>query len=205
VPLAAWMAVTMFGLFIIIALSAGLVFHIATVALPKIVDERAGIDLSLVVVGGITTLIFLCGAIAQLAVGRLVERFPQHLLFAAIALLQFAGIVWVAYAVGPLLLIALAVAMAAIYAQVTVNDLVIARYTPDAWRGRVYAVRYFLTFVVSGAAVSLIALLYARGGFDLVLGTAAVIALGFVIATAAIAVLVNGVEKERTHHVAPAE
>jgi len=36
-------------------------------------------------------------------------------------------------------------------------------------------------------------------------GTTAVIALGFVVATAAIAILVNGVEKERTRVVAPAE
>jgi len=93
--------------------------------------------------------------------------------------------------------------MAAIYAQVTVNDVVIARYTADAWRGRVYAVRYFLTFVVSGAAVSVIALLHAQGGFGLVLAITTVIALGFVVATAAIAVLVDGVEKARA--MAPAE
>ena len=36
--------------------------------------------------------------------------------------------------------------MAFIYAQVTVNDFVIARYTADAWRARVYAVRYFITY-----------------------------------------------------------
>ena len=48
VPLAAWMAATIFGLFIVIALTAGLVFHIATVALPKIVDERLGTGVSLV-------------------------------------------------------------------------------------------------------------------------------------------------------------
>ena len=83
--------------------------------------------------------------------------------------------------------------------------MVIARYTADAWRGRVYAVRYFLTFLVSGAAVSLIALLHGRGGFDLVLAVTAAIALGFVIATAAIAVLVNGVEKERAPAPQPAE
>ncbi len=205
VPLAAWMAAAIFGLFIVIALTAGLVFHIATVALPKIVDERLGAGVSLVMVGGIATVIFMCGALAQLAIGRLVERFPLHLLFAVVAFLQFVGVVWTAYATGPMLLVALAVAMAAIYAQVTVNDLVIARYTADAWRGRVYAVRYFLTFLVSGAAVSMIAILYGRGGFDLVLGTTAVIALGFVVATAAIALLVNGVEKERTGAVAPAE
>ena len=110
-----------------------------------------------------------------------------------------------AYASGPLLIVALAVALAAIYAQVTVNDLVIARYTADAWRGRVYAVRYFLTFLVSGAAVSAIAYLYGRGGFDLVLAVTAVIALGFVVGTALIAILVNSVERERARMAAPAE
>jgi MFS family permease len=205
VALAPWLAVTIFGLFVLIALSAGLVFHIATVALPKIVDERLGASISLAMVGGLATLIFMCGAIAQLTIGRLVEKFPLHLLFAACGLLQFVGVLWAAYASGVMLLVALAVAIAAIYAQVTVNDLVIARYTADAWRGRVYAVRYFLTFLVAGAAVSMIALLHGRGGFDLVLAVTAVVALGFVVATAAIAVLVNGIEKERAQAIAPAE
>jgi MFS family permease len=204
VVFAPWVAATIVALFILIAISAGLVFHVTTVALPKIVDERLGLSVSLMQVGGIATLILMCGALAQLTIGRLVDRFQLHLLFAAVALLQFIGVVWSAYASGPMLIVALAVAVAAIYAQVTVNDLVIARYTADAWRSRVFAVRYFLTFVVSGAAVSLIALLHGRGGFDLVLGVAAVIALGFVIGTAAIAALVHGVEKERAQ-VAPAE
>jgi predicted MFS family arabinose efflux permease len=205
VPLATWLAATIFTLFIVIAICAGLVFNIVSVALPKIVDERLGAGVPLVFVGGVASTVFMCGAIAQLAVGRLVERVPAHILFAAIATLQFLGVLWAAQAAGKSLILALAVAMAAIYAQVTVNDLVIARYTADAWRGRVYAIRYFLTFLVSGAAVSAIAILYGRGGFDLVLGTTAVIALGFVVATAAIAVLVGGVEKQRSRAVVPAE
>ncbi|MGA7487009.1 MAG: MFS transporter [Xanthobacteraceae bacterium] len=205
VAFAPWLAVTIFGLFAVVALTAGLVFHIATVALPKIVDERLGADISLLVVGGLATVIFMCGALAQLTVGRLVEKLPLHLLFAGIAVLQFASIAWAAYATGVTLVIALAVALAAIYAQVTVNDLVIARYTADAWRGRVYAVRYFLTFVVSGAAVGTIALLHARGGFGLVLGATAVIAFVLAVVTAAITILVNGVEKQRTRAVVPAE
>jgi predicted MFS family arabinose efflux permease len=205
VALARWMAAAIFGLFIVIALSAGLVFHIATVSLPKLVDERLGLDISLIQIGGIATLIFMCGALAQLAIGRLVEKFPLHMLFAAVAFLQFVGVLWVAYANGAMLVVALMVAVAAIYAQVTVNDMVIARYTADAWRARVYAVRYFLTFLVSGAAVSLIAVLHGRGGFDLVLNITAVIALGFVVGTALIALLVNGVEKELARAPAPAE
>jgi MFS family permease len=198
-------AATIFALFAVIALSAGLVFNTLAVALPKIVDERVGSDISLVAVGGLTTAIFMCGAIAQITVGRLVERFPVHLLFGATAILQFAGIVWAAYASGVMLLVALAFTFAAIYGQITVNDLVIARYTADAWRGRVYAVRYFLTFMVSGAAVSLIALLYARGGFGLVLGANALLALGFLIAVLLVVVIANGVEHSRVPQAAPAE
>jgi hypothetical protein len=205
VPLAAWMAAAIFGLFIVIAVSAGLVFHMVTIALPKIMDERLGADVPLMVVGSLASVVFLCGALAQLAVGRLIERVPAHVLFATVAALQFLGVLWAAHASGMMLLVALAVAMAAIYAQVTINDLVIARYTADAWRGRVFAVRYFLTFLVSGVAVSAIAFLHVRGGFDLVLGMTSAIALGFVVATVAIAVLVNNVEKGRARVVAPAE
>jgi MFS family permease len=205
VPLATWLAATIFGLFIVIALCAGLVFNVVSIALPKIVDERLGADLPLIWVGGLASAVFMCGAIAQIAVGRLVERFPLHILFAVIASLQFLGVLFAAQATGKWLILVLAVAMAAIYAQVTVNDLVIARYTADAWRGRVFAVRYFLTFLVSGAAVPMIAILYGRGGFGLVLSATAAIALGFVFATAVIAFLVNAVEKERARAVAPAE
>jgi MFS family permease len=205
VVFAPWLAMTIFGLFIVIALTAGLIFHITTVALPKIVDERLGGDISLVLVGGLATAIFMCGAVAQLAVGRLVERVPPHVLFAAVAVLQLVGIAWAVYASGTMLVLALALSLAAIYAQVTVNDLVIARYTADAWRGRVYAVRYFLSFAVSGAAVSLIWLLHERGGFGLVLATTAVIAFVLAIFTLVITILVNGVERERARAVAPAE
>jgi MFS family permease len=197
-------AATLFGLFVVVALSAGLVFNTLSVALPKIVDERIT-GISLVEVGGLTTGVFICGAIAQLTIGRLAERIPAHILFAATALMQFTGVVWAAYASGVTLLFALAFTMAAIYAQVTVNDLVIARYTADAWRGRVYAVRYFLTFMISGAAVSMIALLYGRGGFSLVLGATAIVAFGFLAAVLAIAYIANGVEKARVPQPVPAE
>jgi len=197
VALSTPVAATIFGLFVVVALSAGLVFNTISVALPKIVDERVGNGISLVAVGGLTTAVFLCGALGQITVGRLVERIPPHILFATLAIMQFAGVVWAAHASGVALLFALAFTMAAIYGQITVNDLIIARYTADAWRGRIYAVRYFLTFMISGLAVSMIAFLYDRGGFDLVLGTTALVALGFLVPVLLIAIIANGVEKSR--------
>jgi predicted MFS family arabinose efflux permease len=196
--------IAVFALFILIGTTAGLVFNTVTIALPKVIDERIGSSISLLAVGGIATAVFLCGAAAQLAVGRVIEKYPAHLVFAFTGLMQFIGVVWVVYAAGYALFAALAFAVAFIYAQVTVNDFVIARYTADAWRARVYAVRYFITYVISGAAITLIAFLYGRGGFDLVLGVTALIAMGFVVGTIGVALLVNGVERD-SKAVQPAE
>jgi len=205
VALSRTVALTIFALFVVVALGSGLTFNTVTVALPKIVDERLGAGVPLYLVGSIATAVFMCGALAQLTVGRLVEWFAPHVLFAIISGLALVGVLWSAYASGPALLAALALTMAAIYGQVTVNDMVIARYTADAWRGRVYAVRYFLVFVSSGAAVAAIALLHGRGGFSLVLMATAAVTAAFFVATAAIAVLVSGPEHGRARAPQPAE
>jgi MFS family permease len=190
-------ALIMFGLYVVISLAGGLTFNTISIALPKIVDERLGADVPLLWVGSVATAVFMCGAVAQILVGRLVERIRPYQLFAFIVAAQFLGIVWAANASGMTLILALAVTMAAIYGQVTVGDLVIARYTADAWRGRVYAVRYFLTFVSAGAAVSIIAFLYSRGGFDLLLLAVAGIAAVFLVGVLGIVFLVSGVERAR--------
>jgi MFS family permease len=196
-------AVLLFGLFIGIALSAGTVFNLLTIALPKIVDERLASHVPLVLAGSVATLVLLCGAVAQLCIGRLVERFSAHMLFVAVTAIGFLGNLWAAYADGVMLMVALAVAVAAIYGQVTVNDIVLARYTADAWRGRIYAVRYFLLFISAGAAIAMIALLHERGGFTLVLAANAAFAFAMFALTAALAVLVSNVERQQAGAVAP--
>ncbi|HEY1475920.1 MAG TPA: MFS transporter [Pseudolabrys sp.] len=192
------LAVMLFGLFIVIALSAGLVFNVLTVALPKIVDERLSSDLPLVLVGGIATAVLICGALAQLTVGRLVEHITPHMLFAIITGLGFLGNLWAAYANGVSLMISLAIAVAAIYGQVTVNDMIMARYTADAWRGRVYAVRYFLLFISAGAAIGMISLLHRTGGFTQVLSANAMIALLLFVTTLALVAMIVNVEGKQS-------
>jgi len=198
-------AVIMFGCYVAISLAGGLTFNTALIALPKLVDERVGEGVPLILVGWLATGIFLCGALAQLAVGRLIERAPPHLLFAAVATVQFIGVVWAGYATGAALITALAVAIGGIYGQVTVGDIVIARYTADAWRGRVYAMRYFLTFITSGIAVQLIAQLYGRGGFDLVLAAIALTGFTMMAGVYAMAAAVNGAETAHRAAQMPAE
>jgi MFS family permease len=194
----------LFGLFLIIALSAGLVFNVLTIALPKIVDEGVGASVPLALIGSIATAVLVCGGLAQICIGRLVETFSAHALFVAVTALGFLGNLWATYATGFPLMVALAIAVAAIYAQVTVNDIILARYTADAWRGRVYAVRYFTLFISAGAAVAMISLLHNAGGFGMVIGVNAAIALTMFICTVALAMLIVSIE---TRHAAaqPAE
>ncbi|HKY85134.1 MAG TPA: MFS transporter [Pseudorhodoplanes sp.] len=198
------LAVIIFGLFIVIALGAGLGFNIVTVALPKLIDERIP-NLTLKEVGWIATAVFVAGGLAQLAVGRLVEWIAPHILLAIVTALLFAGVTWSLFVSGPMLMVALTIAMVGLYGQVTVNDMVIARYTADAWRGRVYAVRYFLVFITAGVSVAAIAYFHRRGGFDLVLFVTAIIAFVFFAATFALALLVAKPESERATAALPAE
>src|SRR5262249_48805517 len=125
-------ALTMFLLFIVISIMSGLVFNTVLVALPKLVDEQLGSGADLMLVGGLATAVFMCGALAQIAVGRLVERFSAPLLFAAIVTVQFFGILASSHATGTALLLALPVSMAAIYGQVAVGGSVGARLTAGA-------------------------------------------------------------------------
>jgi MFS family permease len=78
VPLTPKVMVMLFGLFLVIALSSGLVFNVLTIALPKIVDEGMRGSTPLALVGGIATAVLVCGALAQLTVGRVVEWVPPH-------------------------------------------------------------------------------------------------------------------------------
>jgi MFS family permease len=207
VPLGAHAMVVMFALYLVISVTGGLTFNTILIAVPKIVDERIGDNVPLLAIGGISTAVFLCGAIGQLAVGRLIERMTPAVLFIIVVVMQVAGCLWAATTNGLPLVIGLAVTMAGIYGQVTVGDIVIARYTADAWRGRVYAVRYFLTFISSGIAVQVIAILHSHGGFDLVLWSMVGVTAVLLAAVLGFAALVLSVEaKQRANTIIqPAE
>jgi MFS family permease len=184
-------------MFLLLAFWVGLVFNALTIMLPKLVEQRVGGDISLAKAGVLATCVFLCGGMAQFAMGRAVERVVPHLVMSLIAGFQIVGILLALYTSGWWLLPSLALAVAAIYGQVTVNDLVLARYTPSAWRGRIYSIRFFLIFTMAGPAALGIGWLYDHGGVNIVLGVGAVIAVIGALNTFVISALVTGAENRR--------
>jgi MFS family permease len=179
---------TLFALFAVAIVAGGMTFNLLTIALPKVIDERAGLALPLTLTGSLATLVFVFGALTQLLMGRLVDRFSLPTIFAGLAVLQPAGLALAAATTGLPMLAGLVLAMAAIYGQVVVNDAMVARYVPASRRAKAYSVRYFLGFTTAGAAVPLIAVLHETAGFPLVLAAAA--AFGAAIFVAALAFLV---------------
>ncbi|GJD93640.1 MFS transporter [Methylobacterium iners] len=154
--------------------AGGLTFNTATIALPKVIDEGLGATLSLTMIGSVATAVFVFGAMTQLLMGRLIDRLSLPSLYLGLAALQPLGLAIAALSSGLPLLLGLVLTMAAIYGQVVINDAMVARYVPAAYRSRAFSVRYFLGFTVSGLVVPMIAFLHERGGFALVLGIAAV-------------------------------
>ena len=165
-----WALMALYGVAIF---AGGVTFNLTTISLPKVIDEGVGQALPLALIGSLATVVFLVGALMQLAMGRLIDRFSLPSLFVTLSVLQPLGLALAALSTGLPLLAGLMLAMTAIYGQVVINDAMIARYVPPAYRARAYSVRYFVGFTASGFVVPAIAVLHDRGGFALVLGIAA--------------------------------
>ena len=175
--------------------AGGMTFNVTTIAMPKVIDERIGLDLSLALTGSLATGVFMLGALTQLTIGRLLDRFPLPDIFVALAALQPLGLCIAAASTGVPLLFGLVLVTAAIYGQVVVNDAMVARYVPAEYRAKAFSLRYFLGFTASGFAAPLIAALHARGGFPTVLGATAgfgAVVLGCALTFRALASLRSG-------------
>lgn len=160
-------------LYLVAVVAGGITFTVATVALPKVIDERLGFALPLELVGALATAVFVLGAITQLAMGRLIDKVELPRLFVGLSVLQPIGFLIAATTLGLPMLLGMLLVMAAIYGQVVINDAMIARYVAPHLRAKAFGLRYFLGYSVSGMAVPAIGFMHGGGGFPLVLAATA--------------------------------
>jgi MFS family permease len=181
--------VTLLAILAIAIIAGGMTFNITTIALPKVIDEGIGISLPLVLTGSLATAVFIGGALTQLAVGRLLDRYSLPTVFFGLALLQPLGLALAAATIGAPMLVGLLIITAAIYGQVVINDAMVARYIPEKYRAKAFSVRYFLGFTASGFAAPLIAWLHSQGGFALVLNVAGLFGVAVAVCALAFSVI----------------
>jgi MFS family permease len=153
-----------FLVLLIVSIAGSLIFNSVNLALPKVIEDRvAAVAQSPAAIGFLAFAIYALGSMSQLIIGRLVDRHPLRAVFVPVALL-YIPCLFLAIGAQDLAIVVLALGFVfAMFGQVTINDTMVARYTTDEWRGRVYALRYTVSFVGSAAAVPLVGRL--RDGF----------------------------------------
>ena len=184
-------------------IAGGFTFNTATIVLPALVVERlpALIDAP-ALAGLLATVIFLVGAMTQVTVGWAIDRMPIGRLFITLAMMQVIGFAGVTILGGAGSLIMAAFILAAVYGQVIVNDMLVARNVPDDWRGRAYATRYVLAFTASASVVPLVAWLHQP---DSGLTPVFVVMIGFAVAVAVAATVYTLLSARQRPVAAPAE
>jgi MFS family permease len=174
-----------FAVLLVATTCGGLIFNATTVAMPKIFDERLlGLTRTTLGIGVLVCAVYVLAALAQLCVGWFIDRYPLRQVFLPVAALQ-APLLLLAISLQNWAMLAVAVAMMFfIFGQIPINDAMVARYTDEAWRSRVFAVRYVVSFGASSLSVPLVGFLHdATGGFERVL----VVLAGFAAITFAAA------------------
>ncbi len=180
-----------------------IIFQSTTFALPKIFDERLqglAAELSIrtdgiagsgqgdvaTAVGSLAFVVFAVASLAQLVVGRLLDRFGPRPVFVTVAVMQL-----VFFSLMPGLTDGLALAVAlgfmlGAFGQIPINDFMIGKMASGPFRARIYAVRYVVSFTVLALSLPLIAFVYDTWGFDTLFRILAATAL---VILAAVAVL----------------
>lgn len=155
-----------FSVLALATLSGALMFNAVTISLPKFFSERlpevAGSELR---VGILVSGVYVLGALSQLIIGRIIDRYPLKVAFAPLAFFLAPLLLVIAFGRGWVIVPAAAGLMFASFGQVTINDGMVAKYSSSAWRARVYAVRYLLGFGMSASSVPLVAFMHRHGGF----------------------------------------
>lgn len=145
---------------------AGLIFQSTVTAMPKWFEERlggfAGDDVFSI--GGLVTLVFLIASGSQFIGGMLCDRFPLKPVYVLCLLVQVPLLVFVADLSGVPLLVVATIMVFAGSLQVPAENLLLARYTPDRYRGTAFGAKFVLSFGVAPLGVQVVAWIYGLGG-----------------------------------------
>jgi MFS family permease len=174
-----------FAILLIATACGGVIFNSTTVAMPKVFDERlSALTQSSFGIGALVAFVYSLAALAQLAMGALIDRFDLRRLMIGIALIQIPLLAIAANLDGWAMLAAALAMMLAVFGQIPLNDSIVGKYVADEYRARVLSVRYVVSLGVAAVAVPLIAVLHrTEGGFRNVFVVLAALAAGMLLAS----------------------
>ncbi|WP_329786505.1 MFS transporter [Bordetella hinzii] len=182
------------------AVTGSLLFNFTTNGNAQLLDERLqGVVEDPVALGALLAAIYVVASLAQVVVGRLIDRVALKSLYLMIVLVQVPLLLCAAWAQGWALYAALLCAMIFIFGAIPFTDAMIVRYVDDRSRSRVAGMRLTVSFGVSSLAVWLLGPVVKQAGFTTLLLVMALIAA----CTAAMVTLLPGEPGQAEHPAAP--
>ncbi len=183
--------------------SGGFIFGAMTFVVPRYFEiSMTNISTSVAITGLLASLVYAVASFSQIAIGWLIDRYsPKNILF-IMAVGQVLFIYLAAQFNGLSLFVAMLLAMSFVFGQIPITDAILSRYVPDAWRGRVFSVKFLLNLTI-GASVLPACGLILQAGFSMTTLFTIMSAVAVLIVLAAV-ILPQQQSDQRLDH-APAE
>jgi MFS family permease len=163
--------------------SGGLIFNLTTNGNGQLLVERfRGLVEDPATLGMLLATVYAVASLAQLVVGRLIDRFPLKPLWLGIVLMQVPMLYAAAHAQGWWLFAALLGTMAFVFGAIPFTDATIVRFVDDRMRSRVAGLRLAISLGISSAAVWALGPAVKAAGF----GTLFAVMAGVALLTAAL-------------------
>ncbi len=169
---------------------ATLVFNFTTNGNSELLAARMrAVTADPAVLGTLLAAVYVVASLAQVIVGRAIDRFPIKPLFLVVVLAQIPLFALAMHADGWAFYVLAFAFMGFVFGAIPFTDAIIVRYVDDRMRSRVAGVRLAIAFGVSSLAVWLLGPLVKANGFAFLLGLLAAIAA---VGAAAVTLLPRG-------------
>ncbi len=148
-------------------ISAGFIFGAMTFLVPRYFETYlSNISTSVAVTGLLAGLVYAIASFAQIAVGKMIDKFSPKLILLIISAGQILFIYFSSIFENWSLFFITLFAMAFVFGQVPINDIILSRYIPDEKRAKILSIKYVLN-LSAGASVLPICSLMMQNGFEM--------------------------------------
>ena len=179
------LAVRTFIVMVASGTTGSLLFNFTTNGNTQMLTERLdGIVSDPASIGMLMALVYAIASIAQVIVGRLIDRFPVKPLFFGIVASQIGLFALAAQSTGWIWYVLAVAYMISVFGAIPFSDAMVVRYIDDSMRSRVSGIRIAISFGISSLAVYLLGPFVKSSGF-----TQLLIAMSFIAAISAFIVL----------------
>jgi MFS family permease len=160
------------------AITSSLLFNFTTNGNGQLLQERMrSIVQDPATLGALLAVVYAVASLAQLVVGKLIDRYPLKRIYLSVVVLQAPLFALAAVSEGWAAYVVVLGFMILIFGAIPFTDAIIVRFVDDQMRSRVSGVRLAISFGVSSLAVWLLGPIVKAAGFDMLLWLMAGIAV----------------------------